>query len=79
VSSCETSLTDKGVFTVNYDSTNSVMIMNCTIPDSSYAGWGWGKSMDNTEMVIFSANGISSSAITYFSKGKDTPTLEPSQ
>ena len=33
VNSCETSLTDKGVFTVNYDSTNSVMIMNCTIPD----------------------------------------------
>ena len=45
VNSCETSLTDKGVFTVNYDSTNSVMVMNCTIPDASYAGWGWGKSM----------------------------------
>ena len=49
--------------------------MNTTIPDSSYAGWGWGSSMTNTEMVIFSADGDKSQAKTYYSKTEDDPTL----
>ena len=57
-----------------YDSENELMNMNCTIPDGSYAGWGWGPSMKGTEMIIFSANGDQSSALTYYSEGKETPT-----
>ena len=29
--------------------------MNVTIPYNTYAGWGWGSSMKDTEMVIFTA------------------------
>ena len=50
------------------------IVMNVTLPDSSYAGWGWGSSMTNTEMVIFSANGADkSSATTYYSKEETKP------
>ena len=31
--------------------------MVATLPDSSWAGWGWGPTMEDTEMIIFSANG----------------------
>lgn len=54
--------------------------MNCTIPKGSYAGWGWGKNMDNTEMVIFEAPTDPTAlpdVTTYYSKGKDTPIAEP--
>ena len=47
--------------------------MKATLSDSSYAGWGWGSSMFNTEMVVFSANGDSSSATTYYSTKEDMP------
>ena len=39
--------------------------MQATLPDGSYAGWGWGPTMENTEMVIFSANGALSSVTAY--------------
>ena len=47
--------------------------MVATLIDGSYAGWGWGASMTNTEMVIFSADGSSSGVKTYYGVGKDTP------
>ena len=70
---CQTQLGSDGVFVVKYDEASSNLVMNAVIPDGSYAGWGWGASMTNTEMVIFSANGDSSSASTYYSTGHSEP------
>ena len=54
------------------------MTIVATLNDGSYAGWGWGSSMDGTEMVIFSANGDSSSVGYYYSTGETKPTADPS-
>lgn len=51
--------------------------MHVTIPKGSYAGFGWGASMENTEMVIFSTKGATGSVQTYYSPGFDTPNSEP--
>ena len=73
---CLTSLGDKGSFIVKYDLKNEKLHMNVTLPDTSFAGWGWGASMVDTEMVIFSANGDSSSATTYYSSKTGTPSID---
>ena len=67
--SCTQTLNDGGLMTVNYDSTSEQMVMNATIPIGSYAALGWGASMVNTEMVLFSADTDStkSSVSTYYS------------
>ena len=57
-----------------YDTTSEKFVVQATLPDSSYAGWGWGPSMTRTEMLIFSANGASSSMTTYYSIGEQEPT-----
>lgn len=49
------------------------MLMNCTIPGGSYAGWGWGSSMTDTEMVIFSADATTPTVGTYYSTGETPP------
>ena len=41
--------------------------MSANVLAGSYAGFGWGASMVNTEMVIFSANGDSSAVQYYYS------------
>jgi hypothetical protein len=41
--------------------------MSAKVLAGSYAGFGWGASMVNTEMVIFSANGDSSAVQYYYS------------
>jgi len=65
---CTTTLTDSGSISVFYDQTNELVNIEATLVDNSYAGWGWGASMTQTEMVIFSANADSSSALTYYSE-----------
>ena len=57
---CTQSLSDGGSMEVSYDPDTSMVVMNALIPDGSYAAWGWGASMVDTEMVMFSANGASS-------------------
>jgi len=74
---CTTTLTDEGSISVFYDQTNELVNIEATLVDSSYAGWGWGSSMKETEMVIFSANADSSTALTYYSVQEGPPTLEP--
>ena len=55
---CTQSLQDNGgTLKTYYDTSREVVVMEATLPDGSYAGWGWGSSMTNTEMLIFSANG----------------------
>ena len=64
-SACTTSLSDGGSLTTYYDEPNEKIVVQATLPDSSYAGWGWGSAMANTEMLIFSANGDTSSVTAY--------------
>ena len=53
--------------------------MEATLPQNSFAGWGWGATMVDTEMLIFSASTVDGSSITtYYSSGKTTPDEEPS-
>ena len=73
---CTTTLTDEGTISVFYDQTNDLVNIEATLVDGSYAGWGWGSSMTETEMVIFSASADSSSALTYYSTTEQPPTLE---
>ena len=67
-----------GSFSSYYDPASEQVFISVTLPDKSYAGWGWGSSMTNTEMIIFSADGQQSTAKTYYSKGEQDPELEDS-
>jgi len=76
---CLTSLSDGGSINVNYDPVGDLMVINATIPQNSYVGWGWGASMKNTEMVIFQASTTTtaSTVTTYYSTSETTPGLQP--
>ena len=39
--------------------------MDARLPASNFAGWGWGKSIKDSEMVIFNSDGGNSAASTY--------------
>ena len=47
--------------------------MEAKIAAGSFAGFGWGATMTDTEMVIFSANGDDSALQTYYGVGQTTP------
>ena len=48
--------------------------MDSYFPDGSYAAWGWGATMVDTEMVMFSGNGASSDVQYFYSTGTTDPT-----
>lgn len=52
--------------------------MNAVVPTGTYAAWGWGASMKDTEIVFFSANGADSAVEFYYSVTEEPPTEEPS-
>ena len=54
---CTQNLSDGGTITVYYDQDSDQITMKVSIPTGSYAGFGWGGSMSNTEMIIFSTKG----------------------
>jgi hypothetical protein len=51
--------------------------MEALLPGGSFTGWGWGSSMQDTEMVIFSADGENSIVSTYYSSGFKDPDPDP--
>jgi len=51
--------------------------MDARILAGSFAALGWGATMVNTEMVIFSANGASSAVQNYYATTYSTPTAYP--
>ena len=57
-----------------YDQETDLITMKASIPDGSYAGFGWGKTMTNTEMVIFTTKDGQGAVTTYYSTGDTTPT-----
>ena len=56
-----------------YDQDSENIVMKVSIPTGSYAGVGWGKTMTNTDMVIFSTTGGTGAVTTYYGIGDDTP------
>ena len=78
-SACTKTLTGSGTITVFYSADTELLYMEATLPQNSFAGWGWGATMVDTEMLIFSASTVDGSSITtYYSSGKTTPDEEPS-
>ena len=51
--------------------------MTAKVPTGSFTGFGWGATMVNTELVIFSANGASSAVQYYYSTTQGMPTADP--
>ena len=63
-------------FTSYYDAATSEIVIQTTQPDQSWFGILLGaSSMINTEAIVFSADGVSSSAKNYYSTGYSAPTL----
>lgn len=74
---CTNALPDYTEITLFYNPDTLLINLNARVSDGSYAGFGWGSSMVNTEMVIFSADGTSSSVGNYYSTTEDTPQPYP--
>ena len=72
---CTISLTDGSTITVHYDAVggSEQIIMEAKIAAGTFAGFGWGATMVDTEMVIFSANGDASAVQNYYGVGQATP------
>ena len=65
-----------GTITISWDSTVSKVKFEVEINDNSSASFGWGKNMDNTDMVQWQAHGAMSSAIDMYSVGEVTPSVD---
>ena len=76
-SNCSKTLSDGSTIAVYYNPTTGLINMDAKILAGTFAGWGWGESMTNTEMVIFSANGASSSVQHVFATGHSKPADYP--
>ena len=74
---CTQKLNGDGTITVYYDQDTELVNMKATIPSGSYAGFGWGESMTNTEMVIFSTTGGTGAMKTYISSGNQPLDAKP--
>ena len=70
---CAFKLTKVGQIVSYYDPSSELVNLVATLKNGSYAGWGWGGSMTNTEMVIFSADASSSGVSFVYGIGDDTP------
>ena len=76
---CTSSVGENGSVTVYYDTATQKVVVSAVLPDNSFAGFGWGSAMANTEMLIFSANSDASSVTAYKGgSGHSDPTVEAS-
>ena len=64
-SACTQKIAEDSTITVYYDPDIDRVVMNAVAPTGGYYAWGWGASMTDTEMVMFSANGADSN-VQYF-------------
>ena len=58
---------------------NTVINMEATVPDQTYFGILFGKSMTNSDTIIFQADGTSSTYADYWSTGHSAPTKDTVQ
>ena len=77
VGACATTLNSERIITTTYEAATGQVTISTTVPNGSYTGFGWGQTMTNTEMVIFSASPGSGSSIEYYySTGETTPSSD---
>lgn len=76
-SDCSNSIHKEGTIGAYYDTDTELIVIEASLDDGSYTGWGWGSTMTDTEMVIFSADGNSSSVDFYYSTGNIEPAADP--
>ena len=74
---CTTSV-GEGNLTVYYDDRTELINMIVNIPKNSYAGFGWGPEMKDTELVVFQATDTvdENTFITYKGVGETWPELD---
>ena len=60
-----------------YNPDTDLINLNAKVTEGSFLGFGWGGSMTDTEMVIFSADNTSSTVGNYYSTTEEKPTLYP--
>ena len=70
---CLTTVSGAGTINAFYDPSTELINLVATLNDGSYAGWGWGATMTDTEMVIFSADGAQSGVTTVYGVGTTRP------
>ena len=58
---------------MSYDATTELITMQANVIAGSYAAWGWGASMTNTEIVHFRADSASSAVTNWFATGTHMP------
>ena len=70
---CANKAKSAGTIIAYYDPESEKVNLVATLNDGSFAGWGWGGSMTNTEMVIFETNGDSNAISFHYGIGDDYP------
>ena len=70
---CLISVSDGSTLSMSYDSTTEMVNYKATLIDNSYLGLGYGSSMTDTDMVIFSADGASSTVYPVYSTTEEKP------
>ena len=74
---CDTTVSDDSRVFMFYNPDTDLINLNAKVTEGSFLGFGWGGSMTDTEMVIFSADGTSSTVGNYYSTTEEKPTLYP--
>ena len=70
---CTQEAAEAGSIKTFYDPSSELVNLVATLNNGSFAGWGWGEDMTNTEMVIFSANGSQSAVSFVYGQGEQDP------
>jgi hypothetical protein len=70
---CTVSLSDGAVSYITYNTTTKQIQYISTVPKNSYLSFGYGTSMSKTDMVVWEANGASSTQIDVYSTSHNTP------
>ena len=79
VTPCVISLSDGAVSYITYNTTTNQIQYISTVPKNSYLSFGYGTSMSKVDMVVWEANGASSTQIDVYSTSHNTPATVPNQ
>ena len=79
VTPCVISLSDGAVSYITYNTTTNQIQYISTVPKNSYLSFGYGTSMSKVDMVVWEANGASSTQIDVYSTSHNTPGTVPNQ
>ena len=65
-----------GTLDFSYDVATAKIVLKAHIKAGSYIAFGWGSTMSNTDMVIWQANGGTSTQLDLYSTGYSTPSTD---